>query len=106
MRTFRSSRALAFVSGVVITLFANGASAQSVSRGRQIAERWCASCHLIGSRQARASADVPSFHSIARRELTDAQLAAFLSTPHPPMPNMSLSRAETLDVLTYLRSTK
>jgi mono/diheme cytochrome c family protein len=80
-------------------------SAGNPERGQQLAGRWCASCHLVGPEQREALADVPSFASVARREdLSEALLAAFLATPHPPMPNMSLSRQEIADVLAYIRS--
>jgi mono/diheme cytochrome c family protein len=82
-----------------------GIAAGSASDGRRIAQRWCASCHLVGPDQTLASPDVPSFQAIARREdLTDARLAAFLSSSHPRMPDMSLSQREISDLSAYIRS--
>ncbi|WP_046864126.1 c-type cytochrome [Microvirga massiliensis] len=73
--------------------------------GRQIAQRWCASCHLVAPGQATGSPDVPSFQAIARSEdLTEALLTAFLSSSHPRMPDMSLSRREIADLVAYIRS--
>ncbi|WP_262266377.1 c-type cytochrome [Microvirga yunnanensis] len=90
---------------LVLTLLSGPAwSAGNPERGRQLADRWCASCHLVGPEQREASADVPSFASVARRDdLSEALLAAFLTNPHPPMPNMSLTRQEIADVLAYIR---
>jgi mono/diheme cytochrome c family protein len=90
---------------LVALLFGPAWSAGDAERGRQLAERWCASCHLVGPGQREASADVPTFSAIAGREdLPESLLAAFLTTPHPPMPNMALSRQEIADVLAYIRS--
>ena len=101
MRGFRTS------TGVVLFALLSGPAwaAGNPEQGRQLAERWCASCHLVGPGQREASADVPTFASIAQREdLPESLLAAFLTTPHPPMPNMALSRQEIADVLAYIRS--
>ena len=71
--------------------------------GRAIAERWCASCHLVAQDQ-RSAADVPSFQSIARKpDIGESLLVAFLATSHPRMPDMSLSRQEIADLLAYIR---
>jgi mono/diheme cytochrome c family protein len=95
---FASALALALISGPAW-------SVGIPEQGRQLADRWCASCHLVGPEQREALADVPSFASVARREdLAESLLAAFLTSPHPPMPNMSLSRQEIADVLAYIRS--
>lgn len=70
--------------------------------GRQIAERWCAACHIVAPQQERAAdASVPSFMAIA----TDADgldwLEGFLADPHPPMPDLSLTRQEIRDLRAY-----
>jgi mono/diheme cytochrome c family protein len=98
-------RGLSAFTGVALFALVSGPawSAGNAERGRQLAERWCASCHVVGPGQREASADVPTFASIARREdLPESLLAAFLSTPHPPMPNIALSRQETADVSAYI----
>ncbi|MFO1185717.1 MAG: cytochrome c [Bauldia sp.] len=75
--------------------------------GRGIAEKWCSSCHLVFEGQARANVDVPTFPTIAKRIATDADfLAAFIANPHPPMPNMGLSRQDIADVLAFIATLK
>jgi mono/diheme cytochrome c family protein len=70
-------------------------AAGNPEQGRRLAERWCASCHLVGPGQRQASADVPTFASVARRkDLPESLLAAFLTA----------SRQEIADVLAYIRS--
>jgi mono/diheme cytochrome c family protein len=81
------------------------ASAQGwgdAAAGREIADRWCAACHLVAPDQQQASADVPSFMEIARAVEGDfAVLEGFLIDPHPPMPDMSLTRQEIRDIIAY-----
>ena len=89
------SGSVAFAAGVVDT-------------GKVVAELWCSSCHLVGPEQiSTVSGAAPSFGSIADRseEQIDA-LAGFLADPHPPMPDLSLTRQEILDLLAYIASLK
>jgi mono/diheme cytochrome c family protein len=73
--------------------------------GKAVAERWCSSCHLVSMEQSAASADVPSFQSIAERYGSDiSALEGFLADPHPPMPQLSLTRDEIRDLLAYIAS--
>jgi mono/diheme cytochrome c family protein len=72
-------------------------------QGEQIAKRWCAPCHLASPDQKQARADVPPFVTLARSK-TDQQLAAFLTDPHPRMPNLHLSREEIADIVAFIRS--
>ena len=69
-----------------------------------IAKRWCASCHVVSKDQTSAVADAPSFFDIAQRRTDRKALSNFLVDPHPPMPDMHLSRSEIDDIVTYIRS--
>ncbi len=80
------------------------AFAADVTRGKSIAERWCSACHLVAPGQTRAVADVPSFAAVARAKLPAGSLKAFLSDPHPKMPDMSLTRSEIDDIVAYIQS--
>lgn len=75
--------------------------------GLALAERWCASCHVVSPEQQRANADAPPFATIAGRPNFDAkQLAYFLLNPHPKMPELPLSRAAADDIAAYIGSLK
>ena len=82
------------------------ACAQDIASGKRIAERWCSSCHVVGREQRHAPNDaVPTFQAIAQMDsTTQMSLAAFLTTPHAPMPNIVLSRAEIADISAYILS--
>jgi mono/diheme cytochrome c family protein len=72
-----------------------------------MAERWCSACHLVSPSQTQANADVPTFASIARKLPANADvLSAFIANPHPPMPNLSLSRQDIQDLLAYVATLK
>jgi mono/diheme cytochrome c family protein len=97
-----------FVASILLAVLAPSlAAAADVQHGKVLAQRWCAECHLVASDQARASADVATFASVARRpDFTAAQLALFLLDPHPKMPNVSLTRVEAADLAAYIASLK
>lgn len=80
------------------------AQAADAAHGGVIARRWCADCHIVASDQTRAKVDAPPFADIAVRVPDDKRLAAFLTDPHPKMPDMSLTRKEIEDIVAYIRS--
>lgn len=74
-------------------------------RGLVMAKTWCSSCHLVTSGSSGTSTDAPPFATIAKRDPDDlAALTAFLANPHPPMPNLHLTRDEIADLLAYIAS--
>jgi len=87
--------------------FTGLAFAADAGQGEVLAKRWCADCHVVSASQARGSTQAPPFSEIARREgLTAGSIALFLLRPHPPMPDMSLSRSEAADLAAYIASQK
>jgi mono/diheme cytochrome c family protein len=83
------------------------ASAADSARGADLARRWCTSCHVPGT-AARAGTDAgPPFAQMAADPAyTDARLRGWLADPHPPMPNLNLSRADIEDVIAHIRGLK
>ncbi|AWM08823.1 c-type cytochrome [Bradyrhizobium symbiodeficiens] len=83
----------------------SSALAADADHGADLAKRWCASCHVVANGQTQASADVPSFVSVALRpDFSPERLAFFLLDPHPKMPNFPLSRTEAGDIAAYIAS--
>jgi mono/diheme cytochrome c family protein len=77
--------------------------AADADHGSILAQRWCASCHVVSSDQRVEIDHSPSFASIARRaDFSAEKLAYFLLEPHPKMPNMALSRKEADDLAAYI----
>lgn len=73
--------------------------------GREIAQRWCAACHVVVEDQPSALADVPTFAEVSRRYAGKmAILEAFLSQSHPQMPDMNLTYREIRDLVAYFES--
>jgi mono/diheme cytochrome c family protein len=98
--------ARAMISALMMLVAATPAfAAGDLVQGKKIAQRWCASCHVVSPDQTRASADVPTFCDIAQRK-SGAQLKVFLMDPHPKMPDMSLTRQEIADIVDYIESLK
>lgn len=101
---------LAFVIALAATSWSissqQAVALEDPAEGKKIAEQWCANCHLVSSDQEKASADVPTFMTIAGR--SDAELEKlkfFLADPHgSPMPNFNLSRKEIEDILAYIKT--
>ncbi|MFN3888810.1 MAG: c-type cytochrome [Beijerinckiaceae bacterium] len=77
--------------------------AADARKGEQLAMRWCASCHVVASDQQRAQSDAPTFAAIsATRRIPE--ITNFLRQSHPQMPDMSLSRDEIADLITYMHT--
>ena len=95
--------AVVLVSLVLAAVTAHSTRADA-TKGSQIAQQWCASCHVIsGSPAGNVQEGPPSFPTIARARTAD-QLRAFLSHPHGAMPDLSLSRAEIDDLVGYIET--
>lgn len=76
---------------------------RDADHGRTLVDRWCASCHLVGTDQKQAATDAPPFSAIAKQPgFDDGKLAFFLLAPHPKMPDMQLSRDEASDIAAYI----
>ena len=101
----RHLRRICLLVAVALSVGTSSALAADADHGADLARRWCASCHVVANGQTQASADVPSFASVARRpDFSSERLAFFLLDPHPKMPNFPLSRTEAGDIAAYIAS--
>jgi mono/diheme cytochrome c family protein len=83
------------------------ASFGDAANGKLLAERWCSSCHLVSSEQASATTEAPPFATIAERPTDELdKLGALITSPHPPMPQLDLSRDQIADLVAYIASLK
>ena len=77
------------------------------AKGRAFALQACTPCHKVAPDQLSPSrfATAPDFRAIAKtRGMTETSLHAFLSSPHPSMPNLILGQKEQDDVIAYILS--
>ena len=101
------SRVLAglWVAGLALS---GGALAQihpDAKTGKDLAEKLCIGCHIVGDEAANASvpADVPSFKAIANKPgQTAVMIAGRIVVPHPPMPQIEVTREEIGDLAAYI----
>jgi cytochrome c len=98
------------VLALALAVSLNGAALAQVPTGdpvagAAIAERWCTSCHAVGPGAARATDGASTLQSVADRPSTTVtSLTVFLHTPHDRMPDLSLTRDETQDLIAYILS--
>ena len=97
---------LAAAGAIFWTAAVHGQIYGDADQGSRIAHRVCSTCHVVDMRSTVAPNDgVPSFPWIARQKtLTASALSAFLSTSHPPMPDLVLTRDEIRQVSAYIFS--
>lgn len=92
------------IAAFLIAAITAPAIAADLGHGKDIADRWCAACHVVAGGQPQAT-EAPSFQAIAdRKDLDAARLSYFLLEPHPIMPNMALTRNEAADLAAYIKS--
>jgi cytochrome c len=95
--------AIIFVS-LLLETPATYSSQADTAKGSQLAQQWCAGCHVTSSgRAGNVQEGPPNFPTIARIRTAD-QLRAFLSHPHGAMPDLSLTRAEIDDLVGYIET--
>ena len=82
------------------------AAAQDAQQGREIAQRWCSSCHVVERTATAASADgLPSFPTIAARpDMSADRLRAAMNPQHSRMPDLALSKRQQDDLIAYIHS--
>lgn len=88
------------------SLMATAAYADSAA-GERLARQWCANCHVIdvGNPGATVPQGPPTFRMVAQQRSSD-ELRTFLTRPHPPMPDLALTRAEIDDLIAYIETLK
>ena len=79
---------------------------QRIATGKQLATQWCAHCHKISpDYSGNVQADVPAFAFIANKpEQTAEKIQNSILSPHPPMPDLRLSRDTVFNLALYILS--
>lgn len=91
-----------------VMLLPSLALAQDIDRGRQLAVRWCAGCHVVDRSSTAARADgVPTFPAIAAQpDSSSEHLRAAMNPIHGRMPDLALSKRDQDDLAAYIVSLK
>ena len=96
-----------FMLGIFAASLVQGALAANARSGETLAQRWCATCHIIASDLQSGTTKAPPFSTIAGRpNFNETVLAFVLLAPHPRMPEMNLSRKEADDLAAYIKTQK
>ena len=95
---------LPLIAAVAAATVAVPALAADAEQGGVLAQRWCATCHVVAPEQKQASTQAPPFSAIGKEKpgFNAGQLALYLLLPHPRMPDMNMSRAEAADLAAYI----
>ena len=81
-------------------------SAQDVSNGQRLTERWCSDCHAVGASKGKTSRII-SFAAIAEKPgMNPEMIASFLKLPHATMPNLPLKKSDAQDIAAFIMTTK
>lgn len=99
-------RAMAALATGVALGFGSAASAQSPDKGRELAERLCASCHLNpGQGEKAGPRGIPGFAAVANRpkQTHEAVVHWLLSVP-PMMPDHHLTQDEAYELADFIMS--
>jgi mono/diheme cytochrome c family protein len=90
----------------VLLIWPDPSAADEIEKGRALAERLCANCHLNeGQGEKQGSTGIPGFRAVARRpgQTVDNILKWLRSVP-PMMPNHHLSQDEMLALALFIES--
>lgn len=101
-----TARAIIMAAAIAAGMVPVGAAraAGDEEAGHALARQWCSSCHIV-EEGGHGPDTAPPFAAIARRHAADRSwVRAWLNSPHPPMPNMNLTRQQIEDVAAYLNS--
>ena len=98
---------IAMASAILALLDAVPASAD-VSKGKELATRLCAVCHLNeGQGEKQGASGIPGFVAIAKRpSMTIEGIVAWLKSAPPMMPNHHLTTDEAYALADYIASLK
>lgn len=90
--------------GLLLSAAGSPAGAADPDQGRLLARQWCASCHVVEP-EGPAVEVGPTFAGVANDPaVTPERLRGWLAEPHPPMPDLNLSRLEIEAIVSYIES--
>jgi cytochrome c len=98
----RASSAAVIAALLSLSLLSPALAAGDAQAGQNLAQRWCSGCHIV-DRSGHGADTAPPFPTIANSSPENhTWLRTWLTDPHPPMPNLNLSRQQIDDIVAYL----
>ena len=98
-------KSLGLAAAAAITLSGLAGAQERVEQGHEIARNWCSGCHVVEPGGTSGSDAAPPLPVVAQdSSLSPDRLRAWLADPHPPMPNLSLTREEIEALVAYIGS--
>ncbi len=91
----------------LVTISAQGASAQSLKRGEELLARSCGSCHAVGRGGESSNKVAPPFRTLGQRypiESLEEALGEGIMSGHPDMPEFSFDARDVGAIIAYLKS--
>ena len=73
-------------------------------QGRALVTQWCTACHVVDRSGEGVDAGPPLPALLDHDLRTPDEIRGWLADPHPPMPDLDLTRQEIEDVVAYLES--
>lgn len=105
-RQMRGGKVFGAAAVASAALFYGAAYTQDrAEQGHEIARTWCAGCHVVEPGEESGSDAAPPLPVVAQDpSLSPDRLRTWLADPHPPMPNLSLTREEIEALVAYIGS--
>ena len=102
------SMRLVVPSALLILLSSDNAITQEIERGRALAERLCARCHMnMGQGEKQGAMGVPGFSAVANRPNQSIDgIVAWLRSVPKMMPNHHLTQDEMFALANFIMSLK
>jgi len=100
-----TGRACVLGLSLLLAVSMHPAHAGSAANGQRLTRSLCTNCHIVepGGASKQGTADVPSFMAVAKKAAqTTGKVEAYILNPHPPMPQVQLTKAELADVAAYI----
>jgi mono/diheme cytochrome c family protein len=106
VRKYRRMARLAVLLAAIESFVPLNVSAQDITRGRDLAARWCANCHVVERSPVTAPADgLPTFPALANQAgQSPDHLRAAMNPQHSRMPDFALSKQQQDDLVAYILS--
>lgn len=105
----RNRRPIYWLACALIVAAPQFAHAENAENGLRLSRALCVNCHSVepGGAARQFVADVPSFMAIATKPGQSAdRMQGYILTPHPPMPQVQLTKNELADIAAYVMTLK